>query len=61
MGPLLGALPTLALAGLLVAREIVGAASDERVTRWGRPLDTGIAPLLIVFVITVGLRIVHSL
>jgi hypothetical protein len=61
MGPLLGALPTLALAGLLVAREIVGAASDDRVTRWGRRLDVAIAPLLIVFVITVGLRIVHSL
>jgi hypothetical protein len=53
----LGIVATLALIGFLIAREVAGAAPDERVIRWGRTLNIGIAPLLVAFAVIVALRI----
>ena len=45
----LGLITTLALIGLLVAKEITAATPGQVSVRWGRTLNIGMIPLLIAF------------
>jgi hypothetical protein len=57
----LGVVATLALIGLLVLKEISGAAPGERTIRWSRALNIGITPLLLAFAVIVAEKIAQSL
>ena len=48
---LLGVILSLALIGLLVARELATAGNGPRAVRWARVLTIGITPLLATFVV----------
>ena len=54
----LGLVVSLALIGLLVAREIYGAVPGEKGRRWRAALDRAIAPLVLCFVVIVIAKIV---
>lgn len=47
----LGIFATLTLIAFLVFKEIAGAAPGERMIRWGRVLNIGIAPLMVAFAV----------
>lgn len=57
----LGVLLTLALIGLLVAKELVTAGEGVRAVRWGRVLNVGIVPLLVSFLCIVAVKLVAVL
>jgi hypothetical protein len=53
----LGLILTLALIGLLVARELAAAGNGLRAICWAQVLSIGIAPLLASFVVILGVKI----
>lgn len=57
----LGVIVTLTLVGLLVAKELVSATPGERGVRWGHTLNVGVIPLLISFLVIVGVRLADVL
>jgi hypothetical protein len=56
----LSALVIVALLAVLVGKEIIGSGS-ETTRRMGKALNVAVAPLAIVFVVTVLVRIVQAL
>ena len=53
----LGLITTLALIGLLVAKEITAATPGQVSVRWGRTLNIGMIPLLIAFAVIVVVKL----
>jgi hypothetical protein len=53
----LGLLVTLLLIGLLVAKQLMGAAPGDRVVQWRRTINVGIMPLLLSFVVIAAVKI----
>jgi hypothetical protein len=53
----LGVMLTLALIGLLVARELTATGDGARAIRWKRVLNVGIIPLLVSFVFIVAVQV----
>jgi hypothetical protein len=56
----LGLIAIVTLLLLLIQKEIAGGLAGERARRLSKALNVGIVPLVIVFVITVGLRIIST-
>ena len=61
IGASLGALATVLLISLLATKEIVSADTRLKLQRFGRSLNIGIAPLLFVFALIVGIQVVAIL
>jgi hypothetical protein len=61
VGAALGAAATIFLIFLLSTKEIVSADMKGRLKAFGRSLDVGIIPLLIVFSLIVALKVLEIL
>ena len=57
----LGVIVTLTLIGLLVAKELASATPGERGVHWGRVLNIGVVPLLLSFLVIVGVKLADAL
>jgi hypothetical protein len=57
----LGLVATLTLLALLVQKELVTATASARAQVWGRVLNIAIVPLLMGFVLIVGVKVVEAL
>lgn len=57
----LGVIITLTLVGLLVAKELASATPGERGVRWSHALNVGVIPLLLAFLVIVGVRLADVL
>jgi hypothetical protein len=58
-GATLGALATLLLISLLATKEVVTADTRQNLKTFGKSLDIGILPLLIVFALIVAFKILE--
>jgi len=59
MGATLGALAALLLILLLSAKEVSTADTRQRLVAFGRSLDVGILPLLMVFALIVAFKVLE--
>ncbi len=61
---LIGSLPlisVLLLLSFLIQKELIGGLSSNRIERFKQALNVGIAPLLIVFVLTVLYKVAEAI
>ena len=57
----LGLITTLALIGILIAKEITAALPGQVSVRWGRTVNIGMIPLLIAFAVIVVVKLLQVL